>query len=75
MPIVESKQPNGGTRPVYEVVLTASGLLIEISDESGRGFRIDRFAWEGIVAAVAAEYARSEAEAREWTAAHYVEGD
>ena len=71
MPVVQSQQPNGDTHPVYEVDLTSSGLLIQIIDESGQVFLIDRFAWDGIIAAVNAEMKRAETAAREWVATHY----
>ena len=71
MPVVQSVQPNGDTDPVYEVDLTSSGLLIQIIDESGQVFLIDRFAWDGIIAAVNAEMKRAETAAREWVATHY----
>ena len=71
MPVVQSVQPNGDTHPVYEVDLTLSGLLIQIIDESGQVFLIDRFAWDGIIAAVNAEMKRAETAAREWVATHY----
>ena len=71
MPVVQSVQPNGDTDPVYEVDLTSSGLLIQIIDESGQVFLIDRFAWDGIIAAVNAEMKRAETAAREWVATYY----
>ena len=71
MPIVKSQQPNGDTRPVYEVDITLSGLLIQIIDESGQVFLIDRFAWAGIIAAVEAEMKREKVAAQEWIDAHY----
>ena len=71
MPVVQSVQPNGDTDPVYEVDLTSSGLLIQIIDESGQVFRIDRFAWDGIIAAVNAERKRAETAAQEWVATYY----
>ena len=49
---VPAMQPNGDREPVYTVTFTQSGLLIDITNGSW-GLLIDRFAWPGIVAAVA----------------------
>ena len=49
---VRAEQPNGDREPVYTVTFIQSGLMIDISHDRW-GLLIDRFAWSGIVAAVA----------------------
>jgi len=69
--IVEAKHPAiGKVIEVLEVNLTASGLLIVITDSDGHQARIHRHAWDGIVKAVTDLFAEEERQAQEWIAAH-----
>ena len=67
---VPAIQPNGEREPVYSVTFTQSGLLIDISS-GGWGLLIDRFAWPGIVAAVAELDRQAEVQAKAINRANY----